>query len=63
MKYVVLLVCVVSCLYWEVDGVSLFSLKEGVGEGQAGHPSHCRIIVELGINVEEHWHVHLKNRV
>lgn len=57
------LVCVVSLWYGEVDRVPFFSFKEGVGEGEAGHPSHCWIIVELGINVEEYWHVHLKNRV
>ena len=63
MKCVELLVCVVSLWYREVDGLPFFSLKEGVGEGEAGHPGHCWIIIELRIDIEEHWHVNLKNRV
>lgn len=45
--------------YRDVDRLTLFCLKEGVGESEASHSCHGRIVIELRVNVKENWHVHL----
>ena len=45
--------------HWYVDRVSLFGLKECVGECDGGHSGHGWVVAELWVDVEEHRHVHL----
>ena len=39
--------------------LALLGLEEGVGEGDGVDARHPWVLVELGVDVEEHGHVHL----
>lgn len=43
--------------------LTLFGLEEGVGQRDGVHSGHPRVVVELGVDVEEDGHVHLLVRV
>lgn len=43
--------------------LTLFGLEEGVGQRDGVHSRHPRVVVELGVDVEEDGHVHLLVRV
>lgn len=43
--------------------LTLFGLEEGVGQRDGVHSGHPRVVVELGVDVEEDGHVHLLMRV
>lgn len=38
--------------------LTLFGLKESVGQSDGVHSCHSGIFVEIWVDVEEHWHVH-----